>query len=214
MQKRKRSNDLTGSRGIKVLLCEDVDKIGWLGDVVEVSAGYARNYLLPQALAVVPTEANLRSLADEKARRAEERIINRKRLAKAAEEVQGAEAVIAAAANEQGHLFGSVTAREIATNLREQGFEVADEIVQLHEHIKDVGTRTVTLKFADDLTATVSVVVVPEGEDLAAFKKAEQDMARSHVKEGEGLSAAAGDSAQAENPEQAGEENGPTDKDS
>ncbi|MHC4738458.1 MAG: 50S ribosomal protein L9 [Planctomycetota bacterium] len=208
MQKQK------SSKGIKVLLCEDIDKIGWLGDVVEVSAGYARNYLLPQGMAIVPTEANLRSLADEKARRAEERIVNRKRLEKAAEEVEGAEAVIAATANEQGHLFGSVTAREIATNLREQGFEVADEIVQLREHIKDVGTRTVTLKFADDLTAKVSVVVVPEGEDLAAFKKAEQDMARSQVNEEEGLSAAAGDSAEAENPEQAGEENEPTDKDS
>ena len=212
MQKRKSSNDLKSSEGIKVLLCEDIDKVGWLGDVVEVSAGYARNYLRPQGLAIVPTEANLRSLADEKSRRAEERIVNKKRLEKAAEEVEGAEAVIASAANEQGHLFGSVTAREIATNLREQGFEVADEIVQLHEHIKDVGTRTVTLKFADDLTATVSVVVVPEGEDLAAFKKAEQDMARSQVNEEEGLSAAAGDSAQAENPEQAGEENDPKDK--
>lgn len=214
MQKRKNSNDLKSSEGIKVLLCEDIDRVGWLGDMVEVSAGYARNYLLPQGLAIVPTEANLRSLADEKARRAEERIVNRKRLEKAAEEVEGAEAVIAATANEQGHLFGSVTSREIATNLREQGFEVADEIIQLHEHIKDVGTRTVTLKFADDLTATVSVVVVPEGEDLAAFKKAEQDMARSQLNEQEGLSAAAGDSAQAENPEQAGEENEPTDKDS
>ena len=214
MQKRKSSNDLKSSEGIKVLLCEDIDKVGWLGDVVEVSAGYARNYLLPQALAIVPTEANLRSLADEKARRSEERIVNRKRLAKAAEEVEGAEAVIAAAANEQGHLFGSVTAREIATNLREQGFEVADEIIQLREHIKDVGTRTVTLKFADDLTATVSVVVVPEGEDLAAFKKAEQDMARSQLNEEEGLSADAGYSGEAENPEQAGEENEPTDKDS
>ena len=97
MQKRKSSNDLKSSEGIKVLLCEDIDRVGWLGDMVEVSAGYARNYLLPQGLAIVPTEANLRSLADEKARRAEERIVNRKRLEKAAEEVEGAEAVIASA---------------------------------------------------------------------------------------------------------------------
>lgn len=211
MQKRKSQNHLKSSGGIKVLLCEDIDKIGWLGDVVEVSAGYARNYLLPQGLAIVPTEANLRSLADEKARRAEERIVNRKRLEKVVEEVQDAEAVIAATANEQGHLFGSVTAREIATNLREQGFEVADEIVQLHEHIKDVGTRTVTLKFADDLTATVSVVVVPEGEDIEAFKKAEKDMADSQINEQEGLSDTAGDSTHAKNPEQTGEENEPND---
>ena len=61
-------------------------------------------------------------------------------------------------------MFGSVTERQIAANLREQGFEVADEIVQLPEHIKQVGTHAVTLKFADDVTVTVNVVVVPEQE--------------------------------------------------
>ena len=68
----------------------------------------------------------------------------------------------AAKANEQGHLFGSVTARQIAANLRSQGFEVKDEIVQLHEHIKEVGTHAVTLKFGPEVTATVNVVDVPE----------------------------------------------------
>ena len=74
--------------------------------------------------------------------------------------------MIAAKANEAGVLFGSVTAGAIATNLREQGFEVADEVIRLDEHIKAVGTHTVNLKFADDLTAAVSVVVVrKEAED-------------------------------------------------
>ncbi len=149
---------------MKVLLCEDVKKLGWLGDVVEVSEGYARNYLLPQGVAKVVTEASVRAIADEKAGRAEQRIQESERLDKAAKAVENAEAVVAAKANEQGHLFGSVTAKQIAANLREQGFEVADEIVQLTEHIKQVGTHTVTLKFADDLTATVNVVVVPEQE--------------------------------------------------
>ncbi len=149
---------------MKVLLCEDVKKLGWLGDVVEVSEGYARNYLLPQGVAKVVTEASVRALADEKAGRAEQRIQESERLDKAAKAVENAEAVVAAKANEQGHLFGSVTAKQIAANLREQGFEVADEIVQLTEHIKQVGTHTVTLKFRDDLTVTANVVVVPEQE--------------------------------------------------
>lgn len=147
---------------MKVLLCEDVEKLGWLGDVVEVKAGYARNYLLPCGLARVATEANIRAIADEKAKRAEQRIKEKARLAEAAKAVDGAEAVLAAKANEQGYLFGSITARQIATNLRDQGFEVADEIVDLPEHIKQVGTHAVVLKFADDLTATVNVVVVAE----------------------------------------------------
>ena len=150
---------------MKVLLCEDIERLGWYGDVVEVADGYARNYLLPQALAIVPTEANLKVLAEEKAKRAEKRIEDEKRLKTAAEAVEGAEVVIAAKANEQGHLFGSVGADQIAANLREQGFAVADEIVKLSGHIKEVGTTEVTLKFAPELTAKVSVVVVATVEE-------------------------------------------------
>jgi len=147
---------------MKVLLCEDIRRLGWLGDVVDVTEGYARNYLLPQGLAKVATEGNIRAIAKAKAERAEERLKERKRLAAAAEAVNGAEAVLAAKANEHGVLFGSITDRMIAANLREQGFMVADEVVRLPEHIKQVGAHSVTLKFADDVTATVNVVVVAE----------------------------------------------------
>jgi len=144
------------------LLCEDIRKLGWLGDVVDVTEGYARNYLLPQGLAKVATDGNIRAIAKAKAERAAERLKERKRLETAAEAVNGAEAVLAAKANEHGVLFGSITDRMIAANLREQGFAVADDVVRLPEHIKQVGTHSVTLKFADDVTATVNVVVVAE----------------------------------------------------
>jgi len=147
---------------MKVLLCEDIKKLGWLGDVVDVTEGYARNYLLPQGLAKVATEGNIRAIAQEKAHRGEQRLKERKRLEAAARAVDGAEAVLAAKANEHGVLFGSITEPMIAANLREQGFEVADEVVRLPEHIKQVGSHEVTLKFAGDTTATVNVVVVPE----------------------------------------------------
>ena len=156
---------------MKVLLCEDVKKLGWLGDVVEVEPGYARNYLLPQGKAVVATETNIKAIAKERASRTERRVLERGQLERAARAVEGAEAVIAAKANEQGNLFGSITDRQIAANLRAQGFEIADDFVQLPEHIKGVGTHEVTIRFApaassprgeDDLTATVKVVVVPE----------------------------------------------------
>lgn len=153
---------------MKVLLCEDIDRLGWLGDIVEVKTGYARNYLLPQGLATVANEAGIRAIAKDKARNAEQRKLDGKRLEVAVKAIEGAEAVIAAKANEQGHLFGSVNERQIAANLREQGFEVRDEIVQLPEHIKDIGTHSVTLKFRDDLTATINVVVVPEQDESEA----------------------------------------------
>lgn len=150
---------------MKVLLCEDIDRLGWLGDVVEVKTGYARNYLLPQGLAKVANESSIRAIAEEKARHAEQRKLEGKRLEEAVKAIEGAEVVLAAKANELGHLFGSVNERQIAANLREQGFEVRDEIVQMPEHIKEIGTHSVTLKFRDDLTATINVVVVPEQQD-------------------------------------------------
>jgi large subunit ribosomal protein L9 len=147
---------------MKVLLCEDIRKLGWLGDVVDVTEGYARNYLLPQGLAKVASEGNVRAIAQEKAQRAEERLKERKHLEVAAAAVDGAEAVVAGKANEHGILFGSITEKMIGANLREQGFEVADEVVKLSEHIKQVGAHEVTLRFTDDVKATVNVVVVPE----------------------------------------------------
>ena len=160
---------------MKILLCEDIDKLGWLGDVVEVAEGYARNYLLPQRLATQATEANIRAIAEKKAERTEQRKLDGKRLEVAAKAVEGAEAVVAAKANEQGHLFGSVTASEIAANLREQGFEITDKIVQLPEHIKEVGTHTVTLRFSEQLTTTVNLVVVAEQDAAEAAAQAEDE---------------------------------------
>lgn len=153
---------------MKVLLCQDVDKLGWLGDVVEVKNGYARNYLLPCGIAKVPSEGNIRSLADAKSKKSEERKLAHSQLERVAEAVEGAEAVIASKANELGHLFGSVSEREVAENLRDQGFEIADNMVKFSDghHIKDVGTQEITLKLAAELTATVTVVVVPLTEDI------------------------------------------------
>jgi large subunit ribosomal protein L9 len=147
---------------MKVLLINDVKKLGWLGDVVEVSDGYARNYLLPQGLAVMPTDGNLKSIVKKKALHAERRSVERKRLEVVAKAVEGAEVVISSKANELGHLFGSVTEADIAGNLRSQGFEVADDFVDLGVHIKQVGTSEVKLVFDKDLSATIKVVVVAE----------------------------------------------------
>lgn len=160
---------------MKILLCEDIDKLGWLGDVVEVAEGYARNYLIPQRLATQATDGNIRAIAEEKSKRADQRKLEGKRLETAMKAVEGAEAVVAAKANEQGHLFGSVTAREIAANLREQGFEITEKRVQLTEHIKDLGTHPVTIRFSAELTTTVNVVVVADKDDSQEGSETENE---------------------------------------
>jgi large subunit ribosomal protein L9 len=157
---------------MKVLLFEDVEKLGWLGDIVTVKDGYARNYLVPQGLAGVPTEANIKALADEKAKRAEVRRLERQQKESLVESVTDAEVVLAAKVNELGHLFGSVTERDIAENLRQQGFVIQDSMVKLPAgHLKELGTYDVTLKLAADLTAPIRVVVVSQDETVDAVEE-------------------------------------------
>jgi len=153
---------------MKVLLCEDVEKLGWLGDIVEVKNGYARNYLIPQGIGVVPSDANIRSLAEEKARRAEARRLVREEKERLVQAIEGAAVVLTAKANEQGHLFGSVTEKDIAEQLRQQGFAVADEMVRMDGHIKEVGTREVVLKAASDLKTIVQVTVTAEDQPVVS----------------------------------------------
>ncbi len=153
---------------MEVLLCSDVEKLGWLGDIVDVKEGYARNYLLPQGLATVPSEANIKALAEEKAHRAEARQLVLEQKQRLVAAVQDAEVALTAKANEQGHLFGSVTERDIAENLRQQGFDVADEMVKMDGHIKELGVSEVTVRAAADLTATVRVVVNSQEQTVDA----------------------------------------------
>jgi len=162
---------------MKVLLCSDIEKLGWLGDIVDVKNGYARNYLIPQGLATVPTEANIKSLADEKARRAEARRLVRDQKERLVTSVQDAEVVLTAKANEQGHLFGSVTERDIAQNLRQQGFDVADEMIKMDGHIKELGVSEVTVRAAADLTATVRVVVNSQEQTVDAAQESNSSQA-------------------------------------
>lgn len=157
---------------MKVLLFEDVENLGWLGDIVTVKDGYARNYLLPHGLAGVPTEGNIKALADEKAKRAEQRKLQRQQQEELVGSITDAEVVIAAKANELGHLFGSVTERDIADNLRQQGFTIRDSMVKLPAgHLKELGTYEVTLKIAPDLTAPVRVVVVSQDQTVDAIEE-------------------------------------------
>jgi len=157
---------------MKLLLVEDVESLGWLGDIIEVKNGYARNYLLPQGLAVVPTQASIESLADEKARRAESRRLEYEQKEQLVSGIEGAEVVLAAKANELGHLFGSVAERDVAENLRQQGFAVQDAMVRMPDgHIKDLGTHDITLRITADLKAAVRVVVVSQDETVDAIEE-------------------------------------------
>ena len=150
---------------MKVLLHSDIDRLGYFGDVVEVTDGYARNYLLPQGLAILPSEANLRSIQKEKAAQAEQRRLALEKLQKVADQVSGTEVVIQALANEQGHLFGSVSESDIAGHLQEKGFEVRNKHIRMPEHFRALGDYEVIIHFGSEVEAKVQVQVVRPADE-------------------------------------------------
>src|SRR5438034_11567288 len=155
---------------VKLLLKESIKHVGKVGDIVEVSPGYARNYLLPKDLAVEPTPNNVKKI---EARRKEvERLEAEKRQDQAAliEKLKGVEVTLERRANEQGHLFGSVTATDIAKSLQAQGFNINPDDVNLPGRLDRIEKYTVKVKLAEDLVSDVKVWVAPDAESKAAIE--------------------------------------------
>ena len=146
---------------MKVLLRQDVPNLGVIGDIVEVSAGYARNYLLPQNVGVAPTAANLKRIEEETRQTelaAKQRLDTLKALAA---KMTGLSVTIKAKANEQGHLFGSVNEDNIVEALAEEGYKVAPAQVALAAPIRTLDKFRVPIKLAEGIEAEIDVWVVP-----------------------------------------------------
>jgi large subunit ribosomal protein L9 len=160
---------------MKLLLRRDISKVGLAGDVVDVSEGYARNYLIPQQLGVEPTKANMKRIEEDKRLAEEERKQKRVALEARATRLRDVEVTIAAACNPEGHLYGSVGPREIAAALRDEGHDVETKQVKLHEPLRQLDTITVPVSFADDLQVDVKVWIVREsGSGLEEIEKEER----------------------------------------
>jgi large subunit ribosomal protein L9 len=147
---------------MKLLLRKDIPKLGLAGDVVEVSEGYARNYLIPHHLGLEPTKSNMKAIEVDKKAAEHERRLRRVALEAQVARMANVEVTISAAANPEGHLYGSVGPREVAAALRDLGHEVDAKQVQLFKPIRTLDTLTVPVQFADDLTVEVKVWVVRE----------------------------------------------------
>lgn len=147
---------------MKLLLRKDISKLGLCGDIVEVTDGYARNYLLPHHLALEPTKANLKSIEEDKKIAAAERARIREMLVQTSSRLTGAEVTISAACTPDGHLYGSVGPREIAHALVQEGHSVHADQVKMSHNIKEVGSQEVPVVLADDIRAMVKVWVVAE----------------------------------------------------
>lgn len=147
---------------VELILRETVDHLGRRGEVVKVANGYARNYLLPQKLALPVTEANRRQVERERevadAREAEER----QTAQSVADRLEAAACIIARRVGETETLYGSVTSGDIAECLASQQLTVDKRKIQLAEPIKELGEFTVPVKIHRDVTANLRVQVVKE----------------------------------------------------
>jgi large subunit ribosomal protein L9 len=161
----------------KLLLNETIKHVGKVGDVVEVSAGYARNYLLPKGLAVEPTPNNVKKI---EARRKEiERIEQERRQGQTdlIKSLAGVEVTLERKANERGHLFGSVSATDISKALQAQGYAVNPDDVYLPGKLDRIEKYNVRIQFAEDLVSEVKVWVAPDQESKALIDTAAKSKA-------------------------------------
>jgi large subunit ribosomal protein L9 len=151
--------------GVELLLVQSVDHLGKQGDVVEVKAGYAHNYLVPQGLATLASKHHKRMVEKHRARLME---IERKRLSNleaAAAEISKQSVTIEANANDEGHLYGSVTAADIVNALKQAGITITADQVKLEGLLKELGLYTVKVQFHQSITADLKVWVVPTATD-------------------------------------------------
>jgi large subunit ribosomal protein L9 len=152
---------------VKLLLNETIKNVGRVGDVVDVSPGYARNYLLPKGLAVQPTPQNVKRIEARRKEIEREEAARRAQQAEIIKQLATVEVTLERKANEQGNLFGSVTATDIAKALQTQGYAVLPGDVNLPGRLDRVNTYTVQVKFADDLATDLKVWVAPDAESKA-----------------------------------------------
>jgi large subunit ribosomal protein L9 len=150
---------------MKIILKEDLEKLGKCGDVIQVKDGYAANYLFPRNLAIPATKGNLSSIQEltrQKKFRDEKKIKGAERFKSDLEKISiTAEVKV----GEEDRVFGSVTSQDIADLLKDKGFVIDKRKVELEEPIKALGVYTVPIKIQADIVANLKLWVVKKGEE-------------------------------------------------
>jgi large subunit ribosomal protein L9 len=147
---------------MEIILREDVQHLGKAGEVVKVKDGYARNYLLPKALAYAATEANKKKIAYETERIAKQRALEKGAAETEATRVAAVELSFTVKVGEEDKLYGSVTASDIQRKLEELGIHVDKRKVDLSEPIRELGDFRVGIKLHPDVRPEIRVTVVKE----------------------------------------------------
>ena len=145
---------------MELLLKRDVTDLGRIGEVVDVKAGYARNYLLPLGIAIPVTKANLEQLEKVRAEAFAEEAGRVQTLKDLASQIGETSITVEGLANEDGHLFGSVNASQISRALQEKGFRIDEKMISLVTPLKEIGVFDVGVHLHQEVEATIKVWVV------------------------------------------------------
>jgi large subunit ribosomal protein L9 len=180
------------ARPVELLLLRNVENLGIVGDIVKVRAGYARNYLLPHALAEHPTEAKIEALKEARAKALAELAAQRALREETIGKLNGVSIKLTRSCNDQGVLYGSITQRDIADALVNAGYAVDMRAVRLAAPFRRIGSYTCTIQFDRDLRADITI-------DVAADRALEMLQAQ---KEAEDAAAAAIEASEAEDREE------------
>lgn len=174
---------------MEVILLERIEKLGQMGDVVNVKPGFARNYLLPREKALRATDANKKRFETQRVQLETENLKLRDEAEAVATKLSGLSVTLIRQAGEAGHLYGSVVARDIAASVTEAGFTVNRTQVKLSDPIKALGLFNVTVQLHPEVSTTV-VANVARSEDEASIQ-AETGRAVTSADEEEAAEAAA-----------------------
>lgn len=147
---------------VEVILRKDVADLGHAGDMVDVKPGYARNYLLPQGLALRATEGNRTRFEEERRQIEQAAERERERAQELAKDLEDRSLTFNRRAGEEGRLFGSVTSADIAEALEAEGLDIDRRLIRLEESIKELGVFTVPIRLHADVEPEIKVWVVAE----------------------------------------------------
>ena len=147
---------------MEIILQEDVENLGQIGDIIKVRAGYARNYLLPRGVALEANRRNLRILEHQKRLVAAKKDREQKQAQSLSQQLAGLSLTISARAGEEDRLFGSVTNQDIEKVLHAQGVSIDRRKILLEEPIKQLGTHTVSVQLSGGVRGSITVQVVRE----------------------------------------------------
>jgi large subunit ribosomal protein L9 len=172
---------------MEVVLLQRVEKLGQMGEVVNVKDGYARNYLLPQRKALRATKANMVRFETERAQLEARNLEERAEAQKVADKLDGQQFVVISQAAESGSLYGSVTARDVSDVATEGGFSIGRGQVVLDRPVKELGLHAVRVVLHPEVSANITVNVARSAEEaeLQASGKSIQDVRAEEDSEAE-----------------------------